>query len=142
MLVIMGYIIFSQLHLIKTEKSQNIALMPVDQFKLNINDHFPLIGFSSFYVDKLISKIRKVQTDAIDKEIYNYIKVTDLNMEELSDIASAMRVEKYAKRLPENFSAFSPEEKKYLEEFMCNNTKVEYRESETYEMVGIDPYSL
>lgn len=37
---------------------------------------------------------------------------------------------------------FTNEQLGYMEEYVCNNTNVAYREQESYEMIGTEPYSL
>ena len=41
-----------------------------------------------------------------------------------------------------NFNKFTEKEKEYVQEFICNNTRMVYREKKLYDHIGKEAYSV
>ena len=100
-------ILITELNNLYTQKSSTISLIQVEEYTYNYRDALALHSGNWFYVDEIFKHIR-------DKQNINRIKPKDSNkFREHNNI-------------PLSWAEMSWHDKRFIEEYLCNRTKMYY----------------
>jgi hypothetical protein len=114
------YVLATQIAKWGMQKSQVVDLNTQNKFVYNITEQFKFVGTTYFFMDSVISRMHEYQMrEKNNRTVWQH------------------------NRLPDTFDDFNYNDKMWMQSYLCNHTKMYYKEEEYFDYVAdIENYWL